>query len=95
MDNNPINMIRFGDKLRLSKLSLKNMPMITSIDAFTFTNVGGYFYILSNFISLFDFYWEGTLMKILKGKIIQAMLTSNLKTSAFLSNVFNLGLLVL
>lgn len=40
MDNNPINMIKFGDKLRLSKLSLKNMPMITSIEAFTFTNVG-------------------------------------------------------
>uniref|UniRef100_A0A336MQ98 CSON015230 protein n=1 Tax=Culicoides sonorensis TaxID=179676 RepID=A0A336MQ98_CULSO len=40
MDNNPLSSLKLGERMRLSKLSFKNMPFIESIDAFTFSNVG-------------------------------------------------------
>lgn len=51
MDNNPLSSLRIGvvgERMRLSKLSFRNMPFIESIDALTFSNVGEY-----SFISLF------------------------------------------
>lgn len=40
MDNNPLSSLKLEERMRLSKLSFKNMPFIESIDAFTFSNVG-------------------------------------------------------
>lgn len=40
MDNNPIAIIKFNEKLRLNKLSFRNMPFVTAIEAFSFSNIG-------------------------------------------------------
>ncbi|XP_063700464.1 leucine-rich repeats and immunoglobulin-like domains protein 2 [Culicoides brevitarsis] len=41
MDNNPLSSLKLSEKMRLSKLSFRNMPFIESIDALTFSNVEG------------------------------------------------------